>query len=95
MIMEMNEFKKTSKVTYVSVFGFINNNSQRDFIGYVEVPFTYDDFVAFNEKQRIAICQAVILRQTGHLIQGFMKCDPDEFFKNESQKASSHKNTLK
>ena len=85
MIMEIDEFKKTSKVTYVSVFGFINNNSQRDFIGYVEVPYTYDDFVAFSEKQRIAICQAVILRQTGHLIQGFMKCDPDEFFKAASK----------
>jgi len=25
------------------------------------------------------------LRQTGHLIQGFMKCDPDEFFKAASK----------
>ena len=43
--MTTEEFKKTSKVTYVSVFGFVNNNSNYDFIGYVEVPYTYDDFV--------------------------------------------------
>lgn len=78
--MEIDEFKKTSKVTYVRVFGFINNNSQRDFIGYVEVPYTYDDFVAFSEEQRIAICQAILLKQTGCLVKGFMECDPDKFF---------------
>ena len=54
--MTTEEYKKTSKVTYVSVFGFVNNNSNYDFIGYVEVPYTYDDFVSFNEKQRVAIC---------------------------------------
>lgn len=83
--MTTEEFKKSSKVTYISVFGFINNNSQRDFVGYIEVPYSYDDFVVFSKQQRIAICQAVILRQTGLLVQGFMKCDPDEFFKEESK----------
>ncbi len=92
--MENEEFKKTSKVTYVYVFGFINNNSQRDFIGYVEVPYSYEVFVSFNEKQRIAICQAVILRQSGYLVQGFIKCDPDEFFKIPSKSLDeSLKNT--
>ena len=78
--MEIETLKKTSKVTYVYVMGFINNNSQRDFIGYVEVPYSNDDFMAFNEKQRIAISQAVILRQTGYLVQGFVNCDPDRFY---------------
>lgn len=78
--MDIEVFKKTSKITYVYVFGFINNNSQRDFIGYIEVPYGYEDFMAFSEKQRIAICQAVILRQTGYLVQGFMECNPDKFF---------------
>ena len=83
--MTTEEFKKTSKVTYVCVFGFVNNNSNYDFIGYVEVPYTYDDFVSFNEKQRVAICQAIIMKQTGKLVQGFRKCDPDEFFMTETK----------
>lgn len=83
--MKIEEFKQTSKVTYVYVFGFINNNSQRDFSSYIEVPYSYDDFVAFDKEQRIAICQAVILMQTGNLVQGFMQCDPDKFFTLESK----------
>lgn len=83
--MEIERIKRTSKVTYVYVFGFVNNNSQRDFIGYIELPYSYDDFVAFNNEQRIAICQAVILRQTGYLVQGFRQCDPDKFYKLESK----------
>ena len=83
--MSNQEFKQTSKVTYVYVFGFINNNSQLDFRGYIEVPYTYNDFVAFSKEQRIAICQAVILRQTGKLVQGFMQCDPDKLFMLESK----------
>ena len=78
-------FKRNSKVTYVYIFGFINNRSDRDFRGYIEVPYSYNDFISFNEEQRIAICQAVILRQTGCLVQGFMQCDPDKFFMQESK----------
>ena len=83
--MKIEEFKQTSKVTYVYVFGFINNNSQRDFSSYIEVPYSYDDFIAFDKEQRVAICQAAILRQTGNLVQGFMQCDPDKFFTLESK----------
>ena len=83
--MEVKEFKQTSKVTYVYVFGFINNQSDRDFRGYIEVPYSYNDFISFNEEQRIAICQAVILRQTGCLVLGVMQCDPDKFFMQESK----------
>jgi len=78
--MSINDFKQVSKVTYVYVFGFINNLSDRDFRGYIEVPYSYDDFVSFNEEQRKAICQAVIVRQAGCLVQGFVQCDPDKFF---------------
>jgi len=83
--MEEKEFKQISKVTYVYVFGFINNQSDRDFRGYIEVPFSYNDFISFNEEQRVAICQAVILRQTGCLVLGFRQCDPDKFFIQESK----------
>ena len=52
---------------------------------YIEVPYSYNDFISFNEEQRIAICQAVILRQTGCLVLGFRQCDPDKFFMQESK----------
>ena len=55
-VIKESVFKKTSKVTYVYVFGFINNRSDRDFRGYIEVPYNYNDFISFNEEQRIAIC---------------------------------------
>ena len=84
-VIKESVFKKTSKVTYVYVFGFINNRSDRDFRGYIEVPYSYNDFISFNEEQRIAICQAVILRQTGYLVLGVMQCDPDKFFMQESK----------
>ena len=69
--MEVKEFKQTSKVTYVYIFGFIKNQSNRDFRGYIEVPYSYNDFISFNEEQRVAICEPVILRQTGCLVLGF------------------------
>ena len=47
--MEVKELKQTSKVTYVYVFGFINNQSDRDFRGYIEVPYSYNDFISFNK----------------------------------------------
>ena len=83
--MEVKEFKQTSKVTYVYVFGFIYNRCDLDFSCYIEVPYSYNDFISFNEEQRIAICQAVILKQTGCLVLGFRQCDPDKFFMQESK----------
>lgn len=35
---------------------------------------------------KVAVCQAIILKQSGHLVQGFRKCNPDEFFKVASPK---------
>lgn len=35
---------------------------------------------------KVTVCQAIILKQSGHLVQGFRKCDPDEFFKAASPK---------
>ena len=84
-VIKESVFKRNSKVTYVYIFGFINNRSDRDFRGYIEVPYSYNDFISFNEEQRIAICQAVILRQTGYLVLGVMQCDPDKFFMQESK----------
>ena len=84
-VIKESVFKRNSKVTYVYIFGFINNRSDRDFRGYIEVPYSYNDFISFNEEQRIAICQAVILKQTGCLVLGFRQCDPDKFFMQESK----------
>jgi hypothetical protein len=84
--MDIKTFKKTSNVTYVYVFGFVNNHSGCPYIGYIEVPYDYDTFCSFTEDQRKAVCQAIILKQSGHLVQGFRKCDPDEFFKAASPK---------
>lgn len=78
--MEKEDFKKVAEVTYVHVFGFVRNNSSHPFIGFIEVPYSYDTFMMFDEDQRQAICQAVILRQSGYLVQGFRHCDPDKFF---------------
>ena len=84
--MDIETFKKTSNVTYVYVFGFVNNHSGRPYIGYIEVPYDYDTFCSFTENQRQAVCQAIILKQSGDLVQGFRKCDSDEFFKAASPK---------
>ncbi len=82
--MSIEKFKETSQVTCVLVWAFYNNNSQRPFRGYVEVPYSYAEFTSLTERQQQAICQTTVLKQTGGLLQGFMKCDPDEFYKNTS-----------
>lgn len=44
--MDIETFKKTSNVTYVYVFGFVNNHSGCPYIGYIEVPYDYDSSFA-------------------------------------------------
>ncbi len=80
--MNIEKFKKTASVTYVLVWAFYNNNSQHPFRAYVEIPYSYHDFISLQECQQQAVCQATVLKQTGSIIQGFMKCDPDEFYRN-------------
>ncbi len=79
--MNIEKFKETASVTYVLVWAFYNNSSQHPFRGYVEVPYSFEDFSSLNERQQQAVCQAVVLKQTGGILQGFMKCDPDEFYR--------------
>jgi len=38
---------------------------------------------------KVTVCQTIILKQSGHLVQGFRKCDPDEFHKAASPKGES------
>lgn len=91
-------FKKHSKTTYVWIKGdprcivvpsstSSNSPSYKTtwliYSGYIEVPYSYDDFIAFSEKQRKAICQAE-LSKAGWCVQ-ITECNPDSFFDEESQ----------
>ncbi len=90
------QFKKDSKVTYVLVKGdpygivvpdlgraFYPNywHSRLKYSGYIEVPYSYEDFIAFNENQRKAICQAELSKSGWCLL--INECNPDSFFEEE------------
>lgn len=90
------QFKKDSKVTYVLVKGdpygivvpdlgraFHPNywHSRLKYSGYIEVPYSYEDFIAFNENQRKAICQAELSKSGWCLL--INECNPDSFFEEE------------
>ena len=89
------QFKKDSKVTYVLVkgdpCGIVVPDSGSAFhpywrgrlkySGYIEVPYSYEEFIAFNENQRKAICQAE-LSKSGWCLH-IEECNPDSFFEEE------------
>ena len=89
------QFKKDSKVTYVLVKGdpygigvptsgsaFYPYSGRRlKYSGYIEVPYSYEDFIAFNENQRKAICQAELSKSGWCLL--IEECNPDSFFEEE------------
>ena len=90
------QFKKDSKVTYVLVKGdpcgivvpasgsaFHSTYSSRrlKYSGYIEVPYSYEEFIAFNENQRKAICQAELSKSGWCLL--VEECNPDSFFEEE------------
>ena len=89
------QFKKDSKVTYVLVKGEPRgivvpasesvhskyNTTWLKYSGYIEVPYSYEDFIAFNENQRKAICQAE-LSKSGWCLH-IEECNPDSFFEEE------------
>ena len=90
------QFKKDSKVTYVLVkgdpYGIVVPASGSAFhsafytrrlkySGYIEVPYSYEDFIAFNENQRKAICQAELSKSGWCLL--VKECNPDSFFEEE------------
>ena len=87
------QFKKDSKVTYVFVKGdpwgivvpALGSASypykRLKYSGYIEVPYSYEDFIAFNENQRKAICQAELSKSGWCLL--IEECNPDSFFEEE------------
>ena len=90
------QFKKGSKVTYVLVkgdpYGIVVPASGSAFhsafytrrlkySGYIEVPYSYEDFIAFNENQRKAICQAELSKSGWCFL--IEECNPDSFFEEE------------
>lgn len=87
------QFKKDSKVTYVFVKGtpcgiVVPERGSASYpcrrlkySGYIEVPYSYEDFIAFNENQRKAICQAELSKSGWCLL--IEECNPDSFFEEE------------
>ena len=89
------QFKKDSKVTYVLVKGEPHGivvpasegvhskyyTTRLKYSGYIEVPYSYEDFIAFNENQRKAICQAELSKSGWCLL--IEECNPDSFFEEE------------
>ena len=89
------QFKKDSKVTYVLVKGEPRGivvpasegvhskyyTTWLKYSGYIEVPYSYEDFIAFNENQRKAICQAELSKSGWCLL--INECNPDSFFEEE------------
>ena len=89
------QFKKDSKVTYVLVKGEPRGivvpasegvhskyyTTWLKYSGYIEVPYSYEDFIAFNENQRKAICQAELSKSGWCLL--IEECNPDSFFEEE------------
>ena len=81
------QFKKDSKVTYVLVKGDPRgivvpaSTSVRRYSGYIEVPYSYEEFMAFNDNQRKAICQAELSKSGWCLL--IEECNPDSFFEEE------------
>ena len=89
------QFKKDSKVTYVLVKGEPRgivvpasesvhskyNTTWLKYSGYIEVPYSYEDFIAFNENQRKAICQAELSKSGWCLL--IKECNPGSFFEEE------------
>lgn len=86
--MDIEKFKNESKVTYVLVSGDIHgitvkrdsryDTHRLNYSGYVAVPFSYEDFKSFGEKQQRAICEAELLR-SGLCIQ-VKGCNPEVFY---------------
>ena len=90
------QFKKDSKVTYVLVegdprgivvptsegaFKLRYNSIRLKYSGYIEVPYSYEEYIAFNDNQRKAICQAE-LSKSGWCLR-IEECNPDSFFEEE------------
>ena len=86
--MTAEQFKNNSKVTYVRVEGkpsgyVVSKPKELCFYkGYIEVPYSHEDFISFNEKQRKAICEAELCKSG--LFLEITKCNPNSFFEEKT-----------
>ena len=87
--MDIEKFKKESEVTYVYVKGDLRgvaipkpleeyDHDSRKFETYMEVPFTFDEFMSFSKDQQIAICEAELIK-IGKCVK-LTICNPDRFY---------------
>ena len=87
--MDIEKFKKESKVTYVYVKGDLRgvaipkpldeyDHDSRKFETYMEVPFTFDEFTSFSKDQQIAICEAELIK-LGKCVK-LTICNPERFY---------------
>jgi hypothetical protein len=94
--MDIEKFKKESKVTYVFIHAephgvFVvkaynmhevkRSDNLFNYNGYIVVPFAYNDFISFSEKQQIAICEAELIKSG--LCFKVKNCDPKYFYKTD------------
>ncbi len=100
--MNIEKIKKESKVTYVHVAGrptgvIVPRNRQDfshdDFLynGFIEVPFTYDDFMSLSDEQQRAICETTLCK-LGHPVK-VTACNPELFY--SSLKESKYDKKIK
>ncbi len=85
--MDIEKFKKESKVTYVYVIGkvigfpimkSISDNDKYFYRGYIEIPYSYADFSSFSKEQQKAVCESVFCK-SGFLIS-VSSCNKDMFY---------------
>lgn len=79
-------FKQKSPISYVYVDCYVIGASPKEgiqsncnFKGYIEVPYSYNEFIKFSEKQQIAICEAVLCK-SGICTKLLRTVDPNRFF---------------
>lgn len=90
--MDIEKFKKESKVTYVYVTGvpmglYYNKEKEKclKFEGFIQVPFSFEEFAVFDEDQQTAICEAN-LNKAG-IPTHITICDPLRFYKEQKQES--------
>ena len=96
--MDIEKFKKESKVTYVHVrgdihgFPVVRTYAQKDFHykdnrliynGFIAVPFCQDEFNSFNKSQQKAICEAEFAK-AGICVM-VDSCDAELFYSSEKE----------
>ena len=95
--MDIENFKKVSKVTYVHVHGDIHGfpvvktyakqefhykENRLMYNGFITVPFSYDEFKSFNKLQQKAICEAEFVK-AGICVM-VDNCDVERFYSLEN-----------